>query len=92
MSAHLHLSQRSCQSHPQSHPDLQGAHLWPLFAGKGSEKGMSGGLAMALLLWGPCPRQLSELPHHTHIEQEGNPCVWLWNPQLRATLWSPPHP
>jgi hypothetical protein len=29
---HLHLSQRSCQRGPQSHPDLQEAHLGTQFA------------------------------------------------------------
>lgn len=66
MPAHLCQSQRNCQSHPQSHPDLQGAHLWPQFAGKGSGKGMSGGLAGDLLLQCPNPGQVSKLPPAPH--------------------------
>lgn len=53
---------------------------------------MSGGLLKALLLWGPCPRELSELPHHTYTAQGTKLCVWLRDPQLGAALWSPTRP
>lgn len=37
---------------------------------------MSGGLAEALLLWGPCPRQLGELPPSTQTQHRKDTCVF----------------